>query len=64
VFSKFHLNTSFSPNVKVVQFIEAHNFYVEWHCQFARENGEKWESTPVSTVGLRHENPQLTQQFM
>jgi hypothetical protein len=64
VFSKFHLNTSFSPNVKVVQFIEAHNFYVEWHCQFARENGEKWESMPVSIVGRRHENPQLAQQFM
>jgi hypothetical protein len=26
VFSKFHLNTSDSPNVKVVQFVDGHNF--------------------------------------
>jgi hypothetical protein len=33
-FSKFHLNTSNSPNVKVVQFVEGHNFHVEWHLRF------------------------------
>jgi hypothetical protein len=34
VFSKFHLNTSNSPNIKVVQFVEGHNFHVEWHLRF------------------------------
>jgi hypothetical protein len=33
-FSKFHLNTSKSPNVKVVYFVEGHNFHVEWHLRF------------------------------
>jgi hypothetical protein len=31
VFSKLHLNTSNSPNIKVMQFGEGHNFHVEWH---------------------------------
>jgi hypothetical protein len=39
-FSKFHLNTSTSPNVKFVYFIEGHNFHVEWHCWFEVQNGE------------------------
>jgi hypothetical protein len=30
-FSKIHLNTSISSNVKVLQFVEAHNFHVGWH---------------------------------
>jgi hypothetical protein len=34
VFSKFHLNTSKSSNVKVVYFVEGHNFHVEWHLSF------------------------------
>jgi hypothetical protein len=29
VLSKFHLNTSKYPNVKVVYFVEGHNFHVE-----------------------------------
>jgi hypothetical protein len=33
-FSKFHLNTSKSPNVKVVCFVERNNFHVEWHLRF------------------------------
>jgi hypothetical protein len=33
-FSKFSLNTSNSPNTKVVRFVEGHNFHVEWHCWF------------------------------
>jgi hypothetical protein len=33
-FSKFHLNTSKSPNVKVVCFVEGHNFHFEWHLRF------------------------------
>jgi hypothetical protein len=43
-FSKIPLNTSKSPNGKVVQFVEAHNFPVEWHCWFARESCEKCKS--------------------
>jgi hypothetical protein len=30
-FSKFHLNTSNSPNIKVVQFVEGHNFHGQWN---------------------------------
>jgi hypothetical protein len=33
-FSKFHLNTSNSLNIKVVQFVEGHHFHVEWHLRF------------------------------
>jgi hypothetical protein len=33
-FSKFPLNTSKSPNVKIVRFVEGHNFHVEWHLRF------------------------------
>jgi hypothetical protein len=33
-FSKFLLNTSKSPNGKVVQFVKGHNFHVEWHLRF------------------------------
>jgi hypothetical protein len=40
-FSKFHLNTSKSTNIKVVQFVERHNFCVDWHFQFWVEIGEK-----------------------
>jgi hypothetical protein len=40
-FSKFHRNTSKSPNLKVVQFFEGHNFAFGRHCKFGVENGEK-----------------------
>jgi hypothetical protein len=33
-FIKFHLNTSNSPSIKVVQFVEGHNFHVRWHLRF------------------------------
>jgi hypothetical protein len=49
-FFKFHLNTSKSPNVKVVYFVEGHNFHVEWHCWFEVQIGEKCRSTPPGTV--------------
>jgi hypothetical protein len=49
-FSKFHLNTSNSPNTKVVYFVEGHNFHVEWHCWFEVQIGEKCRSTPVGTI--------------
>jgi hypothetical protein len=41
VFSKFHLNTSNSTKIKVVQFFEEHNFHVGWHFKFWVEKGEK-----------------------
>jgi hypothetical protein len=40
-FSKFHLNTSKSTNMKVVQFVEGQNFHVDWHLKFWVEKGEK-----------------------
>jgi hypothetical protein len=45
-FSKVHLNTSNSPNVKVVYFVEEQNFHVEWHLRFGVEMREKAWSTP------------------
>jgi hypothetical protein len=49
-FSKFSLNTSNSPNTKVVCFVEGHNFHVEWHCWFEVQIGEKCKSTSAFTV--------------
>jgi hypothetical protein len=47
VFSKFHLNTSKYPNVKVVYFVEGQKFHVEWHLRFGVEIGEKpWSPLP------------------
>jgi hypothetical protein len=40
-FSKFHLTTSNSTKIKVVQFFEEHNFHVGWHFKFWAEKGEK-----------------------
>jgi hypothetical protein len=58
-FSKFHLNTSKPPNVKVVYFVEGHNFHVEWHSWFEVQNGEKCRSTPRVTIHWRPENSKL-----
>jgi hypothetical protein len=49
-FSKFHLNTSKSTNMKVVQFVEEHNFHVDWHFQFWVEKGEKRGQLSASPV--------------
>jgi hypothetical protein len=49
-FSKFSLNTSNSPNPKVVCFVEGHTFHVGWHCWFEVQIGEKFKSTRVSTI--------------
>jgi hypothetical protein len=49
-FSKFHLNTSNSPNAKVVYFVEEHNFHVEWHLRFGVEMCEKAWSTLAVTI--------------
>jgi hypothetical protein len=55
-FSKFHLNTSKSPNVKVVCFVERHNFHVEWHLRFGVEMREKTWSMPRVTI---HRRPKI-----
>jgi hypothetical protein len=49
-FSKFHLNTSKFPNVKVVYFVKGHNSHVEWYCWFEVQNGEKCRSMPLGTI--------------
>jgi hypothetical protein len=63
-FSKFHLNTSNSPNAKVVYFVEEHNFHVEWHLRFGVEMREKAWSTLVITVHRRPENSQDGMHFV
>jgi hypothetical protein len=50
MFSKFHLNTSKYPTTKIVQFVEGHNFHVDWHFKFREEIGEKLGQPPVPTV--------------
>jgi hypothetical protein len=49
-FSKIHLNTSKSTNMKVVQFFEGHNFPVDWHFQFWEEKSEKRGQPPAGPV--------------
>jgi hypothetical protein len=63
-FSKFSLNTSKSPNVKVVCFVKGHNFHVEWHLRFGVEMREKAWSTLIATIHQRPENSQLGMQFV
>jgi hypothetical protein len=60
-FSKFHLNTSKSPNVKVVYFVEEHNFHVEWHLRFGVEMHEKAWSMLIVTI---HRCPGNCMQFV
>jgi hypothetical protein len=49
-FSKFHLKTSKSTFMKVVQLVEGHNFHVDWHSQFWVEIGEKLGQLSASPV--------------
>jgi hypothetical protein len=49
-FSKFHLNTSKSTNMKVVQFVEGHNFHVDWHFKFWVEKDEKYGQLSASPI--------------
>jgi hypothetical protein len=63
-FSKFHLNTSNSPNIKVVQLFMGHNFHVEWHFKFEVEMGEKSWSMLEGTIQRCHEKFQLGAQCM
>jgi hypothetical protein len=50
VFSKIHLNTSKSTNMKVVRFVEGHNFHVDWHFKFWVEIGEKCGQPTTSPI--------------
>jgi hypothetical protein len=61
-FSKFHLNTSNSPNTKVVCFVQGHNFHVEWHCWFEVQIGENFKSAVI--VHWSREILQLGIQFV
>jgi hypothetical protein len=63
-FSKFHLNTSKSPNVEVVYFVEGHNFHVDWHLTFGVEVREKAWSMPRVTIHQRPEICHLGMQFV
>jgi hypothetical protein len=63
-FSKFHLNTLKSPNVKVVYFVEGHNFHVEWHLKFGVEMREKCKSTLLGTIHWRPDNNKVCLQFV
>jgi hypothetical protein len=49
-FSKFHLNTSKSTFMKVVQLVEGHNFHVDWHFKFWAEKDEKVGQLAVPPV--------------
>jgi hypothetical protein len=63
-FSKFSLNTSNSPNTKVMCFVEGHNFPVEWHCWFEVQIDEKGKSMYAFTVHEGREFCQVSLQFM
>jgi hypothetical protein len=62
-FSKFFLNTSKSLNGKVVQFVKAHNFHVEWHCWFEVQIDEKCKSMSAFTVHQGRDFCQVSLQF-
>jgi hypothetical protein len=63
-FSKSSLNTSNSPNTKVVCFVEGHNFHVEWHCWFEVQIDEKGKSMSAFTVHQGRDFCQVSMQFM
>jgi hypothetical protein len=62
--SKFPLNTSNSPNTKVVYFVEGHNFHVEGHCWFEVQSGENCRSTPQVAFHRRPEISDLVIAFV
>jgi hypothetical protein len=63
-FSKFHLNTSKSPNIKVVQFFEGHNFHVGWQFKFWVEKGGKLGQLPAAPVHQNRVAFKVWQQFV
>jgi hypothetical protein len=54
--SKFLLNTLNPPNIKVVQFVEGHNYHVEWHLRFEMQMCEKAWSMSLVTIHWRPGN--------
>jgi hypothetical protein len=63
-FSKFHLNSSKSTNMKVVQFVEEHNFHVDWHFKFWEEIGKKLGQPSASPVHRNIATFKVWQQFV
>jgi hypothetical protein len=63
-FSKLHLNTSKSTNMKVVQFVEGHNFHVDWHFKFWVQNDEKRGQPPAAPIHRDMATFKLWLQFM
>jgi hypothetical protein len=63
-FSKFHLNTSKSTFMKVVQFVEGHNFNVDWHFKFWVEIGEKLDRPAVPLVYRNRTTFKFWQRFV
>jgi hypothetical protein len=63
-FSKFHLNTSKSLNIKVIQFFKGHNFAFGWHFKFCVEKGEKLGQLQSGTIHQRHERHDFCQLFV
>jgi hypothetical protein len=63
-FSKFRLNTSKSPNVKVVYFVEGHNFHIEWHWRCGVEMHENAWSTLKVTIHRHPGNLHLGMRFV
>jgi hypothetical protein len=49
-FSKFHLNTSKSTKLEVVQFVEEHNFHLDWHFKISVEISKKHSQPPSAPV--------------
>jgi hypothetical protein len=63
-FNQYHLNTSNSPKIKVVQFFEGHNFAFGWHFKFGVENGKKLGQLQLSTIHRCRETFKVCQQFI
>jgi hypothetical protein len=63
-FSKFHLNTSKSTFMKVVQFVEGHNFHIDWHFKFRVEIGEKRGQPTVPPVSPNRAAFKVWQRFV
>jgi hypothetical protein len=50
--------------MKVVQFVEGHNFHVDWHFKFWEEIGEKLGQPPVPPVHQNMATFKVWQQFV
>jgi hypothetical protein len=50
--------------MKIVQFVEEHNFHVDWHFQFWVEKGEKLGQLSASPVSRNRVAFKVCQQFV